>query len=301
MIQITRVGPWLVLLLGLAAVGCGGDSSDGDPDGDVTPDDTVVDVPADTPGETPADVPGDVPGDVPSDPGEVGDIPEVLPDGAVCGEWQCSNCIDDDGDGFTDGFDPHCSSSLDRDEGSFATGIPGDNRDTQWQDCFFDGNSGGGDDGCRFHTCCLLGAACPATLADGFDPMTDCELDAECIEFCMPGTTPGCDCFGCCEIWVGDTAYTVYTNPAISPDCTMDRIADPTACLPCTPTTDCGNPCVPEDCELCPGMTVDDLPPECSDTPPTCDPGVTPCETTADCPTMYYCSMGCCIEDVVLI
>jgi hypothetical protein len=187
------------------------------------------------------------------------------------------------------------------DEATSATGIPGDNQDRRWQDCFFDGNSGGGDDGCRFHTCCLLGAACPADLAGGFDPLTDCELSAECIEFCLPGTTPGCDCFGCCEIWVDGVSYTVYTNPAIAPECTLDRIADPAYCPPCTPPTDCLNPCVPEDCELCPGMTVADLPPECSETPPACDPGVTPCDTTADCPTGYYCSLGCCIEDVVLI
>jgi hypothetical protein len=46
----------------------------------------------------------------------------------------------------------------DNDESSFATGIPGDNIDTVNQDCFFDGNSGGGDDGCDIHVCCLLGA-----------------------------------------------------------------------------------------------------------------------------------------------
>ena len=35
---------------------------------------------------------------------------------------------------------------LDNDESSFATGIPGDNMDACKQDCFFDGNSGMGDD-----------------------------------------------------------------------------------------------------------------------------------------------------------
>lgn len=46
----------------------------------------------------------------------------------------------------------------DDDEGSFGTGISGDNRDPKWQDCFFDGNSGAGDDRCRYHTECLTGA-----------------------------------------------------------------------------------------------------------------------------------------------
>ena len=51
---------------------------------------------------------------------------------------------------------------VDNDEGSFATGIPGDNKDANKQDCFFDGNSGGGDDGCNQHVCCLFGATTKA-------------------------------------------------------------------------------------------------------------------------------------------
>jgi hypothetical protein len=47
-------------------------------------------------------------------------------------------------------------------------------------------------------------------------------------------------------------------------------------------------------------MTIDDLPAECDPTHPTCDVGVTPCDTTADCPTDYYCSLGCCIENVII-
>jgi len=296
--QRVRIGFALAVVLSLPTA-CGDGGASSPPDVDALPGD--VDAAGDAVPETPAETIGDAPTDTPLDPGDAADVPDGSPDGAACGETQCSNCIDDDGDTFVDGFDPHCSSSADNDEATFATGIPGDNADRRWQDCFFDGNSGGGDDGCRFHTCCLLGTACPADLSAGFDPMTDCELSDRCIEFCLPGTTPGCDCFGCCEIWVDGVSYTVYTNPAIAPECTLDRIADPAYCPPCTPTTDCLHPCVPEECELCPGMTPADLPPECSETPPACDPGVPSCETTADCPTGYYCSLGCCIEDVVLI
>src|SRR5262245_10911807 len=48
---------------------------------------------------------------------------------SACGSagCACSNGIDDDGDGLVDGFDPECTGPLDNDEGSFATGIPGDN------------------------------------------------------------------------------------------------------------------------------------------------------------------------------
>src|SRR5258705_1061852 len=63
------------------------------------------------------------------------------PAGCVPGTTQCSDCLDNDGDGLFDGFDPGCTSAADNVEGSFATGIPGDNIDPKTQDCFFDGNS----------------------------------------------------------------------------------------------------------------------------------------------------------------
>ncbi len=242
---------------------------------------------------------GGADGDADPDPGidDEASMPEA--DATACGTTQCSNCLDDDGDGLTDGFDPHCISAADNDEASFATGIPGDNQDRQWQDCFFDGNSGGGDDGCRYHTCCILGDACPADLRRGFDPARHCNISTECIENCLPGATPGCDCFGCCTIHVDGIPYTVYTNPALAPNCTLDVIDDPALCPPCTPTEDCDNPCVPADCELCPGQTVDDLPPECDDRP-RCPEGQTSCTVTTDCPLYHYCSLGCCIEQVLI-
>src|SRR5688572_28916096 len=64
---------------------------------------------------------------------------------------QCNDCIDNDSDGQIDGFDIECTSSLDDDESSFETGINGDNVDEIQQDCFFDGNSGAGDDRCNRH------------------------------------------------------------------------------------------------------------------------------------------------------
>ena len=45
-------------------------------------------------------------------------------------------------------YDAECTGASDNDEASFGTGIPGDNKDPCKQDCFFDGNSGSGDDGC---------------------------------------------------------------------------------------------------------------------------------------------------------
>ncbi|HVR61648.1 MAG TPA: hypothetical protein VMU50_07095, partial [Polyangia bacterium] len=70
------------------------------------------------------------------------------------GKTQCSDGIDNDGDGLIDYDDPECVGPLDNDEGSFATGIPGDNVDPCKQDCFFDGNSGMGNDGCDWQLKC---------------------------------------------------------------------------------------------------------------------------------------------------
>ena len=42
---------------------------------------------------------------------------------------KCNNCGDDDGDGLADAADPECIGPFDNDEGTFATGIPGDNLD----------------------------------------------------------------------------------------------------------------------------------------------------------------------------
>src|SRR4051812_19873672 len=47
--------------------------------------------------------------------------------GGKLGTTQCSDGIDNDGDGKIDLMDPECVSPLDNDESSFATGIPGDN------------------------------------------------------------------------------------------------------------------------------------------------------------------------------
>src|SRR5689334_3514927 len=46
---------------------------------------------------------------------------------------QCSNCVDDDGDGRVDGDDPQCTGASDNDEATFATGDPGDNKDPVMQ------------------------------------------------------------------------------------------------------------------------------------------------------------------------
>jgi hypothetical protein len=196
----------------------------------------------------------------------------------------CDNGLDDDGDGLVDGFDPECTGPFDNDEGSFATGIPGDNRDPKWQDCFFDGNSGAGDDGCRYHTDCLTGAV----------DLTDdkCALTDACIAFCQPLTSNGCDCFGCCTIVLASgTSVDVLTGSS----CSVADAADEDACPRCIKSELCANDC--GECELCAGKTIDDLPETCGNTS-ACDEGLASCTSSASCPSDSYCSQGCCIVAV---
>ena len=220
---------------------------------------------------------------------------------------QCSNCIDDDADGFIDGADVECTGALDNDESSFSTGIPGDNKDAVKQDCFFDGNSGAGDDGCNIHVCCLLGATSKATCpigANQYDP-TKCPppigttpLPQKCIDNCGKLAPPGCDCFGCCTECVPGTSpaqcYDIDINPSTSPGCNDTNIADPNVCKRCVKNTTCGNTtCCGTPCILCPGQDPSTLPANCNTA--TCPVGETVCSASISCPAATYCSNGCCI------
>jgi hypothetical protein len=223
----------------------------------------------------------------------------------MCGNHvcQCNNGIDDDGDGTADGFDVECTGGIDDDESSFATGIPGDNRDPKWQDCFFDGNSGAGDDRCRYPTECLTGEL---SLDD-----TACAVTQACRDNCQPRTPNGCDCFGCCAVELPGGGQ---VNVTLSDTCSLEKIGDPAACAPCSPNPSCGNEC--GECELCPGKTEADLPASChpattpgdDPTPPDVDPPsdpvdppvfscdeLTECDEAGGCPIGEACSMGCCL------
>ncbi len=220
------------------------------------------------------------------------------------GGSQCSNCVDDDGDGQIDGFDIECSGARDNDEGSFGTAIPGDNKDAVNQDCFFDGNSGAGNDGCNIHVCCILGApdraSCPIganqyNVSECPPPLGTTPFSQQCIDTCAPLTPPGCDCFGCCTLCDNTGCYTVTTNPATAPMCDASSIADPTKCPVCTQSTSCGSPeCGGDTCILCPGQDPADLPASCNMNP-TCPTGTTECGIEGACGAGTYCSNGCCI------
>ena len=270
-----------------------------------------------TNGEGGADVSGD--GGTDSDPGTDPPSGGVSSGGTTStGTAACSNGEDDDGDGLVDGMDSECTGAADADEGTFATGIPGDNRDPKWQDCFFDGNSGAGDDGCRYETGCLYG--------DLAQTDKSCQITDECREFCQARTPNGCDCFGCCTIEDGSgSAVDILTGGS----CSLDRLDDEEACPRCVKSADCENTC--GRCELCPGRSIEDLPEDCGMDPPTgepppdqpppddpSDPNEPPvvepppdidpppyecengrvCSDALPCPSDSYCQLGCCLVRV---
>ena len=241
-----------------------------------------------------------------SGPFVANDAGQVLCGNAPCA---CSNGLDDDADGLIDLADPECVSAWDNDESSFATGIPGDNRDNACQDCFFDGNSGSGNDGCRIPSSCLtLGNA-----SSGQGSCNSCTASKQCKTFCEAYTPNGCDCFGCCTVQVGSN---LSKSVLLTASCNIDGNVF-TGCTECMPSVSCVNTC--GRCELCPGKTLADLPADCGSTstsadggvstgtggadagtpaPPTpsCDQGETPCGAGLPaCGSGESCTFGCCI------
>jgi len=230
---------------------------------------------------------------------------------------QCNDRMDNDGDGKIDLLDTECVGPSDNDDGSFATGIPGDNVDASKQDCFFDGNSGMGDDGCDWNLKCDManpgGTSCPYDMNYKNCPKMQSE---RCVRNCRKLTPNGCDCFGCCAVPVAGGTRTVRLGGA----CTADKFGDMTACPSCTQDTSCVNTC--EKCEVCVGKPAPD--PSCAPapapdggtpgydggTPPDagypgqCAAGVTSCGPTGQvpanaCPEGLYCITGCCIPYTV--
>ena len=207
-------------------------------------------------------------------------------DGAT---YACGDCMDNDGDGKLDTADPECVSPCDDKEDTFATGLPGDNMDPCKQDCFFDGNSGGGAGDCAWNLKCDPkspgGDKCP------YDPKVMCDAmqPQQCIDDCQ--VPNGCDCFGCCTVTVDGVAHDIFLGDM---NCSLANID---TCLECTKNDNCDDTCMPENCEVCFGET--EPPPGCD--MPTCD-GSDPCKIdnmgNSNCPADQFCSTGCCVPIV---
>lgn len=213
--------------------------------------------------------------------------------------YQCGDCIDNDDDDQIDFRDLQCLGPCDNNEDGFNTNIPGGASAPCKLDCYFDQDSGEGNDDCHWDLRCdplkPQGLnTCNHDLACG-----NCDCDGWyaaqsqlCLDFCLPLVPNGCDCFGCCQL-------EPVANPGAyrfigSPGCTIDNIE---SCDPCTPNPSCINEC--DHCEICVGKP--ELPADCTTGEDQCPPGVQPCGQPGQdpCPENYYCITGCCIETVM--
>jgi len=309
----------------LVAAGCGDETGDGTDGGGTGTDSGTTD----TDGGTTSDG-----GTTDMDGGGTTlDGAVVLPDGRVVPSgpitcqghlYQCGDTIDNDGDGLTDDEDPDCLGPCDNNEGGFFLNIPGGGSAPCRLDCYFDQDTGSGNDECTWDLRCDPERTPEVVSECNYEAETpmdaDCPgtQDPDCGDFCSPLVPNGCDCFGCCNLPAGSDSWVFIGAQDADGNgtCTLDSVGDPDACPACTPVDDCLNTC--GECELCLGRT--ELPPEClpdpppdagtlpdggpapvpdSGTPPpppTCDDGRQACgvEGLPACPDGYFCLTGCC-------
>ena len=198
--------------------------------------------------------------------------------------YQCGNCMDDDGDGRIDSEDPDCLGPCDNSENGLDPAIPGGNNTKCKMDCYFDGDTGSGNDNCYWDHGCDPNK----NAANQPSPETSCPYNptmnlagssltcataqtmqsTTCLNYCKPLTPNGCDCFGCCflgpqaknnvdgsrtGIWLG--SYDASGNAT----CTMANLADPNKCHVCKMVDSCAKDC--GRCQLCIGK--DTIPADC--------------------------------------
>lgn len=317
-----------VIMSGVTYLACTGTdiSTGGDPDLSITYPE------ADLSGEvlTTADLTGYIP-----DGGTVvmtGDGGTRLCFKALCAgkQYACGDCLDNDGDGKVDADDPNCLGPCHNSESSLSLNIPGANNAPCKADCYFDQDTGAGNDDCQWDHRCDVNSVAPNYYPEG----SQCKYDATykitstltcsgavagqsktCHDICDKLTPNACDCFGCCAIgpqadvaqnrgiWLGSTD----TNG--NPSCTLATAGDPAKCKVCQIVTSCFKPC--GRCQLCLGKT--DLPADCFPTgggtsdggmtgTPTCPAslcptGGQPCGLAGcnPCAAGNYCVTGCCI------
>ncbi len=195
--------------------------------------------------------------------------------------YQCGDLIDNDGDGLIDSDDPDCLGPCDNTEGGLYGGIPGQSGPACTVDCYFDQDSGSGNDDCHWSHKCDPHETAPDYYPESREG-NKCEYDAKantpgtgqtcdqlyttqsqaCHDYCGPLTPNGCDCFGCCELPAGKGNYVWLGSEDANGNgsCTLADLNDPAKCQPCLPVQGCLNHCDP--CELCIGKTT--LPPECN-------------------------------------
>ncbi len=68
--------------------------------------------------------------------------------------YACGDCMDNDGDGKIDAYDPDCLGPCDNNESGYGLMIPGGDPATCSRDCYYDQDSGSGNDDCNWDTRC---------------------------------------------------------------------------------------------------------------------------------------------------
>ncbi len=218
--------------------------------------------------------------------------------------YQCGNCHDDDGDGVADGLDADCLGPCDDDESDLGAGLTTPGAAPCRQDCYFDGDSGAGNDRCEWSHACD-----PLSVAPGYPPSGDarCAYEAQakpmgvdcaaleqqqeptCLDACLALVPNGCDCFGCCEL-PGRSGNFYFVGGAEGGGCQLDALDDAARCPPCTPVDSCRNEC--EECETCVGVSPDA---SCA-SPSACPSDSRACDATTPCDFGDYCVTGCCVR-----
>ncbi|MFO0613794.1 MAG: hypothetical protein U0414_14475 [Polyangiaceae bacterium] len=248
--------------------------------------------------------------------------------------YACGDLVDNDMDGLIDSQDPDCLGPCDNTEDSYFGGIPGQAGPGCKVDCYFDQDSGAGNDDCNWdHKCdpyevapnyypesnngsmCAYAGPTYKVTANATCADLDTAQSAACHDYCGPLTPNGCDCFGCCELPAGKGKYVWLGSESAGGLCDIAHVDDPSRCQPCTPVADCLNGCDP--CEICIGKPAPD--PGCGGTTTSttsstgafmtgssssggggqCLPDVQPCGLPgqAACPVGFFCNTGCCTEE----
>lgn len=209
--------------------------------------------------------------------------------------YACGDCVDNDADGAIDALDPECLGACDDIEEAYIAGIPGQSGTGCEQDCYFDRNSGGGNDRCSWDLRCdplspgaATGCATTPAMVDGPACVeARAGQPAACVTACGPLTPNGCDCFGCCELPARSGRF-VHVGAA---DCDAAHLDDTETCPRCTPVLPCVNDC--EDCEACVGGARPLS--SCGGAPAECPDGLPACGAGASCALGAYCVTGCCV------
>lgn len=246
--------------------------------------------------------------------------------------YQCGDCIDNDLDCGVDTIsDKDCLGPCQDNEKGFHGDISGQGHgNCAAVDCYFDQDSGSGNDHCAWDYSCDPNAVAPNYYPSGDSkctctptgisppPVPNCSgsncstlyntQPAGCWSttdptqnYCGALTPNGCDCFGCCTvpgvsypIFIGSEGKANTTTPYSNDGglCALDVKNDPTKCHPCLQVASCLNTCAL--CEICVGKPLPD--PSCSQQ--SCPVGQQLCggNTGLTCPAGYFCLTGCCAK-----